>query len=99
MNKIEIIDGYDGFERHVTGTYDLDGNNVYEWELDTYDGMTSIYFKVVMGHGTLEDVNLEYIEDAVTDIGLTNDEGYEVFDEILDFVNDNGYDFIGEEFE
>ena len=28
MNKIEIIDGHDGFEREVTGTYDLDGNNV-----------------------------------------------------------------------
>ena len=33
MNKIEIIDGEDGFERFVTGSYDLDGNNVYEWEL------------------------------------------------------------------
>jgi hypothetical protein len=29
MNKIEIIHGHDGFEREVTGTYDLDGNNVY----------------------------------------------------------------------
>jgi len=41
--KIEIENGYDGFERHVTGNIDLDGNNVYNWELDTYDGMTSIY--------------------------------------------------------
>ena len=44
MNKIEIIDGHDGFEREVTGTYDLDGNNVYEWNLYTYDGFTSIHF-------------------------------------------------------
>ena len=41
--KIEIENGYDGFERHVTGNIDLDGNNVYMWELDTYDGLTSIY--------------------------------------------------------
>ena len=42
MYKIEIEDGYDGFERHVTGNIDLDGNNVYEFVLDTYDGFTSI---------------------------------------------------------
>ena len=41
--KIEIENGYDGFERHVTGNIDLDGNNMYEWELETYDGFTSIY--------------------------------------------------------
>ena len=35
MNKIEILDGHDGFEREVEGTYDLDGNNVYKWELYT----------------------------------------------------------------
>jgi len=91
MNKIEIIDGYDGFERHVTGTYDLDGNNVYEWELDTYDGMTSIYFK-----DNEELFNLEEYDDCA-EIGIKD--AIEIYDEILDFVNDNGYDFIGEEFE
>jgi hypothetical protein len=30
---------------------------------------------------------------------LTEDEGIEIYDEILDFVNDNGYSFIGEDFE
>ena len=62
MNKIEIIDGHDGFEREVTGTYNLDGNNVYEWELETYDGMTSIYFKVAVGHGRTENIDLEDVE-------------------------------------
>ena len=93
MNKIEIIDGHDGFEREVTGTYDLDGNNVYEWNLYTYDGFTSIYFIDCEVQINLED------EDDCEQIGLTEDEGIEIFDEILDFVNDNGYGFIGEEFE
>ena len=93
MNKIEIIDGHDGFEREVTGTYDLDGNNVYEWNLYTYDGFTSIHFIDCEAQINLED------EDDCEQIGLTEDEGIEIFDEILDFVNDNGYGFIGEEFE
>ena len=91
MNKIEIIDGHDGFEREVTGTYDLDGNNVYEWELYTYDGLTSIYFKDCEADFSLED------EDDMEQIGIEN--GEEIYDEILQFVNHNGYDFIGEEFE
>ena len=100
MNKIEIIDGHDGFEREVTGTYDLDGNNVYKWELYTYDGFTSICFKVDMGHGNIDYVNLEDIEDSdCPAINFGEDEGIEIYEEILDFVNDNGYDFIGEEFE
>ena len=89
MNKIEIIDGHDGFEREVTGTYDLDGNNVYEWTLYTYDGFTSIHFIDCEAEINLED------EDDCEQIGLTEDEGIEIYDEILDFVNDNGYDFIG----
>ena len=93
MNKIEIIDGHDGFEREVEGTYDLDGNNVYEWRLYTYDGFTSIHFIDCEVEINLED------EDDCEQIGLTEDEGMEIFDEILDFVNDNGYGFIGEEFE
>ena len=93
MNKIEIIDGHDGFEREVTGTYDLDGNNVYKWELYTYDGFTSIHFIDCEAEFNLED------EDDCEQIGLTEEEGIEIYDEILDFVNDNGYSFIGEEFE
>ena len=97
MNKIEIIDGHDGFEREVTGTYDLDGNNVYTWELYTYDGFTSICF--VDDDGKII-VNLEDVEDSLDPaINFGEDEGIEIYDEILDFVNDNGYSFIGEEFE
>ena len=36
-------------------------------------------------------------EDDCLELGI--EDGIEIYDEILDFVNDNGYDFIGEEFE
>ena len=91
MNKIEIIDGEDGYYRNVTGTYNLDDNNVYEWELETDDGFTSIHFI-----DCEVNINLEE-EDDCLEIGIEN--GEEIYDEILSFVNDNGYDFIGEEFE
>jgi hypothetical protein len=91
--EIEIDGGYDGFERHVTGNIDLDGNNVYEFVLDTYDGMTSIH----LIDGDVE-VNLEE-EDELHLFNIDEEVGIEIYDEILDFVNDNGYDFIGEEFE
>jgi len=99
MEKIVIDDNrsYDGYEREVYGAYDLDGNNVYEFELCTDDGMTSIHF--VDYNGCL-DGNLMYNledEDDCDEIGI--EDGDEIYDEILTFVNDNGYDFIGEEFE
>ena len=90
--KIEILDGHDGFDRQVEGTLELDNGYVYDFRLDTYDGFTSIHLILD------EEFNLED-EDDCEEIGLTEDEGIELYDEILDFVNDNGYDFIGEEFE
>ena len=93
MYKIEIEDGYDGFERHVTGNIDLDGNNVYEFVLDTYDGFTSI--NLIDGDVS---VNLED-EDELHLFNIDEDTGIEIYDELLTYVNDNGYDFIGEEFE
>ena len=91
--KIEIEDGYDGFERHVTGNIDLDGNDVYEWELDTYDGFTSIYLIDCEVRINLED------EDDLHLFNIDEEGGEEIYDEILTYVNDNGYDFIGEDFE
>ena len=93
MNKIEIIDGHDGFEREVTGTYNLDGNNVYKWNLYTYDGFTSIHLIDGDAEFNLED------EDDCKEFGLTEDDGIEIYDFILDDVNFKGYDFIGEDFE
>ena len=90
--KIEILDGHDGFDRQVEGTLELDNGYVYDFRLATYDGFTSIHLILD------EEFNLED-EDDCEEIGLTEDEGIELYDEILDFVNDNGYSFIGEEFE
>ena len=99
--KINDVKSYDGFERHVEGTIELNGvygnivhdDNVYEFYLDTYDGFTSIH----LIDGEFE-FNLECDYDCEK-FGLTEDEGIELYDEILDVVNDNGYDFIGEDFE
>ena len=89
--KIDNVKSYDGFERHVEGSIDLDGNNVYKFLLDTYDGFTSIH---------LDDgdslINLEDEDDCKL---LNIEDGYEVYDFILDDVNFKGYSFIGEEFE
>ena len=89
--KIDNESSVDGRERHVEGTVELDNNNVYEFVLDTDDGFTSIY----LIDGDVE-INLEDEDDCA----LYNiEDGYEVYDFILDDVNFKGYDFIGEEFE
>ena len=89
--KIDNVKSYDGFERHVEGTVELNDDNVYEFVLDTYDGFTSIH--LIDGDAEL---NLEE-EDDCEKIGI--EDGYDVYDFILDDVNFKGYDFIGEEFE
>jgi hypothetical protein len=89
--KIDNSKSYDGFERHVEGTVELDDNSVYKFLLDTYDGFTSIH----LDHDDWL-INLEE-EDDCEKIGI--EDGYEVYDFILDDVNFKGYDFIGEEFE
>ena len=91
--KIDDVKSYDGFERHVEGSIDLDGNNVYEFYLDTYDGFTSIHLIDGDAEFNLED------EDDCKEFGLTEDDGIEIYDFILDDVNFKGYNFIGEEFE
>ena len=91
--KINDVKSYDGFERHVEGIVYLDNDAAYEFVLDTYDGFTSIH----LIDGDVE-VNLED-EDDLKLFNIDEEVGIEIYDEILDFVNDNGYGFIGEEFE
>jgi hypothetical protein len=55
--------------------------------------MTSIH----LIDGDIE-INLED-EDDLKLFNIDEEVGEEIYDEILDFVNDNGYDFIGEDFE
>ena len=66
---------------------------MYEWELETYDGFTSIYLIDCEVRINLED------EDELHLFNIDEEVGEEIYDEILTYVNDNGYDFIGEEFE
>ena len=89
--KINDVKSYDGFERHVEGIVYLDNDAAYEFLLDTYDGFTSIH----LIDGEFE-LNLEDEDDCAL---LNIEDGYEVYDFILDDVNFKGYDFIGEEFE
>ena len=84
--KIEILDGWvdldEKYCREVDGTIVINDKE-YGWNLWTDDGFTCINV-VVDG----EDVNLED-EDELEKIGLTEDEGLELFDEILDFVDED----------
>ena len=89
--KIDDSKSYDGFERHVEGKVELDDNSVYKFLLDTYDGFTSIHLEYGDGQ-----INLEDEDDCEI---LNIEDGYEVYDFILDDVNFKGYDFIGEDFE
>ena len=91
--KINDVKSYDGFERHVEGVVEVDNNNVYDFVLDTYDGFTSIHLIDGDAEFNLED------EDDCKEFGLTEDDGIEIYDFILDDVNFKGYSFIGEEFE
>ena len=84
--KIEILDGWvdldEKYCREVEGTIVINDKE-YGWNLWTDDGFTCINV-VVDG----EDVNLED-EDEFEKIGLTEDEGLELYDEILDFVDED----------
>ncbi len=92
--KIDYVKSYDGFERHVEGIVYLDNPDAaYEFVLDTYDGFTSIHLIDGDAEFNLED------EDDCKEFGLTEDDGIEIYDFILDDVNFKGYNFIGEEFE
>ena len=83
---------YDGYDRYVEGYYNVDDNNVYKFELETDDGFTSI--NLIDGDAF---INLED-EDSLLEFGIEYNDA-ELYDEILSFVNDNGFGFIGEEFE
>ena len=91
VEKIEILDGWvdldEKYCREVDGTIVIN-DKVYGWNLWTDDGFTSINV-VVDG----ENVNLED-EDELEKIGLTEDEGLEIYDTILDLV-DGDYSIEG----
>jgi len=98
VNKITIDSSisHDGYERYVEGYYNID-NNVYKFELDTYAGNTNIH--LMDGE---DKINLEYAKDLNIfgkHFPFDEEVGIEIYDEILTYVHNNGYAFIGKEFE
>ena len=69
--------------REVDGTIVINDTE-YKWELYTDDGFTSCRV-IVEG---IEYLNLED-EDDCEQIGLTEEEGEEIYEEILDLVNED----------
>ena len=86
VEKIEILDGWVDLEeklcREVEGTIVINDTE-YEWNLWTDDGFTRINV-VVDG----KNLNLEE-EDDLEEIGLTENDGFEIYDEILDLVSED----------
>ena len=84
--KIEILDGWVDLDeklcREVEGTIVINDTE-YEWNLWTDDGFTRINVVVDGKNLNLED------EDELEKIGLTEDEGFEIYDEILDLVSED----------
>mgnify|MGYP006969453726 CR=1 FL=1 len=89
--KIEILDGWvdldEKYCREVDGTIVINDKE-YRWYLWTDDGFTCIHVDLDGEHLNLED------EDDCEQLGLTEDEGLELFDEILDLV-DEDYSIFG----
>ena len=86
VEKIEILDGWVDLDeklcREVEGTIVINDTE-YEWNLWTDDGFTRINIVVDGKNLNLED------EDDLEEIGLTEDEGFEIYDEILDLVSED----------
>jgi len=86
VEKIEILDGWvdldEKYCREVEGTIVINDTE-YEWNLWTDDGFTRINV-VVDG----KNLNLEE-EDDLEEIGLTENDGFEIYDEILDLVSED----------
>jgi len=88
--KIEILDGWVDLDeklcREVEGIAVINDME-YKWELCTDDGFTSICF--VDDDGKII-VNLEDVEDSVDPaINFGEDEGIEIYEEILDLVSED----------
>ena len=71
--KIEILE-LEGNRRNGNGVVSIDGS-VYKFELQKYDGMTSIYLTDGDNKYNLED------DDDLEEIGI--EDGYAIYDEII----------------
>jgi len=93
--KIEILDGWVDLNekacREVEGTVVINGD-IYNWELETDDGFTSIYINKeeneIWDDRSFVPASLECDEDLDM-YDIDEDEGIEIFDEILDVVEED----------
>jgi len=99
--KIEILelDGWvDGRQREVNGVVSIDGVE-YKFELETDDGMTGIWIKKeeneVWDNRHWVPASLECDEDLDM-YDISEEDGEKIYDEILTFVCENGFE-LGEE--
>ncbi len=81
--KVEILKAFvDGMDREASGIVTVDGVD-FEFDLVTEDGMTSI---------CIGDESLESTEEL-----FNGYDGYALYDEILDSVNEAGYELDDED--
>ena len=96
--KVEILDingGWvDGRDRGAEGRVEIDGVE-FNFDLTTEDGMTSIYINKkdneIWYNRSYVDASLECDEDLDM-YDISEDEGEEIYDAILDAVCDAGYE-------
>ena len=77
--------------REVCGTVKINGD-MYDWELETDDGFTSIYIKkeenLIWDNRSFVEASLECDEDLDM-YDISEDDGLAVYDEILDLVDED----------
>ena len=99
VEKIKIAEGWvEGRDREANGEVTVNGVE-YEFKLETEDGMTSIWISKedneIWYNRSWVPASLECDEDLDM-YGISEDDGMAIYDEILEFVCENGYE-LGEE--
>ena len=93
--EIEILDGWVDLNekacREVSGTVNINGD-IYNWELETDDGFTSIYINKeeneIWDNRSFVEASLQCDEDLDM-YNISEEDGLAVFDEILDVVEED----------
>jgi len=93
--EIEILDGWVDLDekacREVSGTVNINGD-IYNWELETDDGFTSIYINKeeneIWDDRSFVEASLECDEDLDM-YNISEEDGLAVFEEILDVVEED----------
>tara|TARA_Y100001937_G_C7130722_1_gene337245 strand:- start:747 stop:1055 length:309 start_codon:yes stop_codon:yes gene_type:complete len=93
--EIEILDGWVDLDekacREVSGTVSINGD-IYNWELETDDGFTSIYINKeeneIWDDRSFVEASLECDEDLDM-YNISEEDGLAVFEEILDVVEED----------